>query len=118
MFGRLGLYSHMNYMFLFGLVALVPVWMVSRIYPEKKWINELHMLDQCRDFLQLCGVQEIQGVVGLAQLHPIGWIRCRGSILGHSTLFLLTNRQHQWTKLVGFGVIQSLSSSKLSYSVM
>ncbi|KAJ4831235.1 OPT super, partial [Turnera subulata] len=43
MFGRLGLYSHMNYMFLFGLVAPVPVWMVSRIYPEKKWIKLINV---------------------------------------------------------------------------
>lgn len=43
MFGRLGLYSTLNYFFLFGLLAPVPVWIVSRMYPDKKWIRLVHM---------------------------------------------------------------------------
>ncbi|EPS60835.1 hypothetical protein M569_13965 [Genlisea aurea] len=38
MFGKLGLYPGMNYFFLFGLVAPIPVWYMARKYPEKKWI--------------------------------------------------------------------------------
>lgn len=43
MFGRLGLYSKMNYFFLIGLLAPIPVWALSRIYPEKKWIKLINM---------------------------------------------------------------------------
>ncbi|XP_047957244.1 oligopeptide transporter 5-like [Salvia hispanica] len=39
MFGKLGLYQEMNYFFLFGLVAPVPVWYFARKYPEKRWIG-------------------------------------------------------------------------------
>ncbi|KAL7088462.1 hypothetical protein ACP275_13G128600 [Erythranthe tilingii] len=42
MFGKLGLYPGMNYFFLFGLLAPVPVWYFSRKYPEKKWIRMIN----------------------------------------------------------------------------
>nr|GEY37829.1 oligopeptide transporter 5-like [Tanacetum cinerariifolium] len=37
MFGNLGLYSKMNYFFLFGILAPVPFWYLSRKFPEWKW---------------------------------------------------------------------------------
>ncbi|PNS97153.1 hypothetical protein POPTR_016G004800v4 [Populus trichocarpa] len=43
MFGRLGLYSKMNYFFLIGLLAPVPVWILSRMFPEKKWIKLINV---------------------------------------------------------------------------
>ncbi|XAR53888.1 hypothetical protein NMG60_11022605 [Bertholletia excelsa] len=43
MFGRLGLYSKMNYFFLFGLLAPVPVWLLCRMCPEKRWIRLINM---------------------------------------------------------------------------
>ncbi|TYH14848.1 hypothetical protein ES288_A06G253700v1 [Gossypium darwinii] len=43
MFGQLGLYSKMNYFFLIGIVAPLPVWILSRMFPEKKWIKLVHM---------------------------------------------------------------------------
>ncbi|KAJ6967554.1 oligopeptide transporter 1-like isoform X1 [Populus alba x Populus x berolinensis] len=43
MFGRLGLYSKMNYFFLIGLLAPVPVWILSRKFPEKKWIKLINV---------------------------------------------------------------------------
>lgn len=43
MFGKLGLYSGMNYFFLFGLLAPVPVWYFARKYPEKKWIQLINV---------------------------------------------------------------------------
>lgn len=43
MFGNLGLYSKMNYFFLFGILAPFPVWILSKIYPEKKWIRLINM---------------------------------------------------------------------------
>lgn len=43
MFGRLGLYPAMNYFFLIGILAPVPVWYFSRKYPEKKWIRLINM---------------------------------------------------------------------------
>lgn len=43
MFGHLGLYSHINYFFLFGLLAPVPVWLLSRKYPDKKWIRLINV---------------------------------------------------------------------------
>ncbi|XP_071705682.1 oligopeptide transporter 1-like [Rutidosis leptorrhynchoides] len=36
-FGNLGLYSKMNYFFLFGILAPVPFWYLSRKFPEWKW---------------------------------------------------------------------------------
>ncbi|CAN6448303.1 unnamed protein product [Victoria cruziana] len=39
MFGRLGLYSKQNWWFLVGLLAPIPVWVLSRILPENKWIR-------------------------------------------------------------------------------
>lgn len=39
MFGSKGLYPKMNYFFLFGLLAPVPIWILSLKYPEKKWIR-------------------------------------------------------------------------------
>ncbi|KAF2300001.1 hypothetical protein GH714_006635 [Hevea brasiliensis] len=43
MFGNLGLYNSMCWFFLIGLVAPVPIWLLSRKYPEKKWIRLIHM---------------------------------------------------------------------------
>ncbi|KAL3643307.1 OPT superfamily [Castilleja foliolosa] len=43
MFGKLGLYPGMNYFFLFGLLAPLPVWYFSRKYPEKKWIRYINV---------------------------------------------------------------------------
>lgn len=43
MFGNLGLYSKMNYFFLFGILAPFPVWILSRVFPEKKWIRLINM---------------------------------------------------------------------------
>ncbi|KAL3820753.1 hypothetical protein ACJIZ3_006658 [Penstemon smallii] len=43
MFGKLGLYPGMNYFFLFGLVAPLPVWYLARKYPEKKWISLINV---------------------------------------------------------------------------
>ncbi|KAF8031687.1 hypothetical protein BT93_D0797 [Corymbia citriodora subsp. variegata] len=43
MFGRLGLYAKMNYFFLIGILAPVPVWILSRVFPEKKWISLINM---------------------------------------------------------------------------
>ncbi|GKB78969.1 hypothetical protein Tco_0945864 [Tanacetum coccineum] len=37
MFGNLGLYSKMNYFFLFGILAPVPFWYLSRKFPEWNW---------------------------------------------------------------------------------
>ncbi|KAK9156365.1 hypothetical protein Sjap_003845 [Stephania japonica] len=39
MFGRLGLYVKMNYFFLIGALAPVPVWVLSRMFPKQKWIG-------------------------------------------------------------------------------
>ncbi|KVH96697.1 Oligopeptide transporter OPT superfamily [Cynara cardunculus var. scolymus] len=39
MFGNLGLYSKMNYFFLFGILAPVPFWFLSRKFPEWKWVR-------------------------------------------------------------------------------
>lgn len=39
MFTKLGVYPEMNWFFLIGLLAPVPVWYFSRKFPEKKWIK-------------------------------------------------------------------------------
>ncbi|KAK8494816.1 hypothetical protein V6N12_055139 [Hibiscus sabdariffa] len=43
MFGRLGLYSKMNYFFLIGILAPLPVWVLSRIFPDQNWIKLINM---------------------------------------------------------------------------
>lgn len=43
MFGSRGIYPKMNYFFLFGLLAPVPVWLLSLKYPEKKWIRLINV---------------------------------------------------------------------------
>ncbi|KAL6546883.1 OPT superfamily [Orobanche minor] len=43
MFGRLGLYPEMNYFFMFGLVAPLPIWYLSRRYPDTKWIRFINV---------------------------------------------------------------------------
>lgn len=43
MFGRLGPYPMMNYFFLIGILAPVPVWYFSHKYPGKKWIRLINM---------------------------------------------------------------------------
>ncbi|KAF5730458.1 oligopeptide transporter 1-like [Tripterygium wilfordii] len=43
MFANLGFYPQMNWFFLVGLLAPVPVWWLSRKFPEKRWIRLIHM---------------------------------------------------------------------------
>ncbi|KAB1221651.1 Oligopeptide transporter 1 [Morella rubra] len=42
-FGRLGLYSKMNYFFLVGILAPLPVWVLSLLFPDQKWIRLVNM---------------------------------------------------------------------------
>ncbi|CAI0378710.1 unnamed protein product [Linum tenue] len=42
-FNDLGVYPQMNWFFLFGALAPVPIWLLSRKYPEKKWIRLIYM---------------------------------------------------------------------------
>ncbi|KAM0908353.1 hypothetical protein ACQ4PT_015510 [Festuca glaucescens] len=42
-FGRLGRYAKMNYFFLAGALAPVPVWALSRAFPERGWIRLVNM---------------------------------------------------------------------------
>lgn len=43
MFTNHGVYPQMNWFFLVGLLSPVPVWLLSRKYPETKWIQFIHM---------------------------------------------------------------------------
>ena len=43
MFTNYGNYKQMNWFFLIGLLAPIPVWLLSRKFPEKKWIRLIHM---------------------------------------------------------------------------
>ncbi|CAK9145092.1 unnamed protein product [Ilex paraguariensis] len=43
MFTKYGVYPEMNWFFLIGFLAPVPVWLLSRKFPEKKWIKLIHM---------------------------------------------------------------------------
>ncbi|XP_044462609.1 oligopeptide transporter 1-like [Mangifera indica] len=42
MFTKEGVYPELNWFFLLGLLAPVPGWLLSRKYPEKKWIKNIH----------------------------------------------------------------------------
>lgn len=43
MFTKFGVYGQMNWFFLVGLLAPVPVWFLSIKFPEKKWIKLINM---------------------------------------------------------------------------
>uniref|UniRef100_A0A5K1FVM0 Uncharacterized protein n=1 Tax=Nymphaea colorata TaxID=210225 RepID=A0A5K1FVM0_9MAGN len=43
MFGSEGLYVKLNWWFLVGLLAPLPVWALSRAFPEKKWIRLINV---------------------------------------------------------------------------
>ncbi|XP_031375493.1 oligopeptide transporter 1-like [Punica granatum] len=43
MFTNLGNYPEMNWLFLIGLLAPVPVWALTKLFPEKKWIAYVNM---------------------------------------------------------------------------
>lgn len=43
MFGKLGLYTNVNYFFLIGILAPVPVWLLSRKFPDQEWIRLINM---------------------------------------------------------------------------
>ncbi|KAJ8629809.1 hypothetical protein MRB53_023132 [Persea americana] len=43
MFGRLGLYTKMNWFFLIGLLSPLLVWAMSRMFPKAKWITLINM---------------------------------------------------------------------------
>ncbi|CAI9106546.1 OLC1v1005730C1 [Oldenlandia corymbosa var. corymbosa] len=42
-FTKDGVYGNLNYFFLIGFLAPIPVWYFSRKYPEKKWIKLINM---------------------------------------------------------------------------
>ncbi|KAE8666446.1 Oligopeptide transporter 5 [Hibiscus syriacus] len=43
MFTKYGNYKEMTWFFLIGLLSPIPVWWLSRKFPEKKWIKLIHM---------------------------------------------------------------------------
>ncbi|KAM7251515.1 hypothetical protein ACFE04_023398 [Oxalis oulophora] len=43
MFTNYGNYPEMNWFFLIGVLAPVPVWYFSKKFPEKKWIEHIHI---------------------------------------------------------------------------
>ncbi|KAF9609027.1 hypothetical protein IFM89_012467 [Coptis chinensis] len=43
MFGDLGQYKKLNYFFLVGILAPLPVWALSRMFPKQKWIGLINM---------------------------------------------------------------------------
>ncbi|KAF8030991.1 hypothetical protein BT93_D0240 [Corymbia citriodora subsp. variegata] len=43
MFTKYGIYPELNFFFLIGLLAPVPVWFLSRQFPKKKWISYINM---------------------------------------------------------------------------
>ncbi|XP_043692383.1 oligopeptide transporter 1-like [Telopea speciosissima] len=43
MFGKLGVYTKLNWFFLVGLISPLPVWLLSHKFPQHKWIKLIHM---------------------------------------------------------------------------
>ncbi|XP_042492054.1 oligopeptide transporter 1-like isoform X4 [Macadamia integrifolia] len=43
MFGKLGVYAKLNWFFLVGLISPVPIWWLSRKFPQHRWIELIHM---------------------------------------------------------------------------
>jgi hypothetical protein len=46
MFGALGLYKAINWFFLIGLLAPVPVWLLTKVFPKQKWLFYINMCCQ------------------------------------------------------------------------
>ncbi|KAG0475538.1 hypothetical protein HPP92_015224 [Vanilla planifolia] len=123
MFGRLGLYSKLNYFFLVGFLSPIPLWVLSRVFPGQRWIKLINMpiilgatsmmppakavnyphVGLGRSLLQHLCVQEVQGVVGEEQLCSVGGSRCRGGVYGHSYLLCAAGQEHLWGRMVGVG---------------
>ena len=82
MFGRLGVYPEMNWFFLAGFLAPVPVWFLSRKFPNQKWIRLIH-------------VPIIIGATGnmppARAVHFVMW-----GIVGVFFNFYVYNRYKQW----------------------
>ncbi|KAG0450200.1 hypothetical protein HPP92_027042 [Vanilla planifolia] len=43
MFGKLGLYSALNYFFLLGFLLPIPFWWIARVFPDKAWLRHIHI---------------------------------------------------------------------------
>lgn len=43
MFTKLGIYPEQNWFFLIGLLAPIPLWLLARKFPDKKWIRSIHI---------------------------------------------------------------------------
>ncbi|CAH2069846.1 unnamed protein product [Thlaspi arvense] len=43
MFTKEGIYPGMNWFFLIGILAPVPFWYLSKKFPEKKWLKQIHV---------------------------------------------------------------------------
>lgn len=43
MFGNLGNYAFINWFFLVGFLAPVPVWILTKVFPGKEWIKLINM---------------------------------------------------------------------------
>uniref|UniRef100_A0A1J3CBL1 Oligopeptide transporter 1 n=1 Tax=Noccaea caerulescens TaxID=107243 RepID=A0A1J3CBL1_NOCCA len=43
MFTKEGIYPGMNWFFLIGILAPVPFWYLSKKFPEKKWLRQVHI---------------------------------------------------------------------------
>ncbi|XP_047342749.1 oligopeptide transporter 1-like [Impatiens glandulifera] len=43
MFTRAGVYGSLNWFFLIGFLAPIPVWYLAKKFPNKKWIKQIHV---------------------------------------------------------------------------
>ena len=76
MFTKYGVYKEMNRFFLFGFLAPIPGWFLSRKYPHIKWLRLIHIpiiigatasmpscellgFGSCRNFLQFLCLQKV-----------------------------------------------------------
>ncbi|XP_052165599.1 oligopeptide transporter 1-like [Oryza glaberrima] len=87
MFGRLGNYWQMNYFFLVGVLAPVPVWLLSRRYPRSALLRDINLplvLAGASGLLPARSVNFVMwGLVGFVFNHVV-YRRCRAWWMRHN----------------------------------
>ncbi|XP_050219324.1 oligopeptide transporter 1 [Mercurialis annua] len=82
MFGKLGVYTKMNWFFLIGLVAPVPAWLLARKYPNNKFIKNIHVPVL---------IQSISGMPPAKAVHYWTW-----GVVGTFFNYYIYNRSKGW----------------------
>ncbi|KAH0453735.1 hypothetical protein IEQ34_018059 [Dendrobium chrysotoxum] len=82
MFGKLGLYSSLNYFFIIGFLLPIPFWWLSKAFPEKKWLKHIHI------------PLLLSGAGGIPPAHTVNYIMW--GIVGIFFNYYIYNKYKEW----------------------